>query len=147
MTVPKTVKGVAGDVAEQRCAENFYGIRPGIDDVDEWIGGDDEAEERGTQSHDGGPAKPAGEPVAQCRRAYQWNGEHGDVREFIVRDGRIGKNLKGLLRVDADVCKKEKDQDQSAGEPNGVDRRPVSRMQASEPCRNEVVPARSHGET
>ena len=145
--VADAVESEADNVAEKGSAEDLGGIRARIDDIDEGIGGDDEAEERGAQAHDGGPAKPAGKPVAECRCPDEWDGEHRDVGELVVRDGSIGEDLECLLRMDADVCQEEKNQHQDTGETDGVDRGAVARMQACEPRGDEVVPTGGHGET
>ncbi len=62
-------------------------------------------------------------------------------------DGGVGQNLKGLLRVDADVREEEQKQDEDAGEDDGVVRRAEARVKASEPRGDEVVPAGGHRET
>jgi len=48
--------------------------------------------------------------------------------------------------VDADVGEDEKENDERAGEDDGVDRGAIARVETSEPCGDEVVPAGGHGE-
>ena len=45
--VAGAVEGIADDVAEQCSPENLNGVGTGIDDINERVGGDDEAEQRG----------------------------------------------------------------------------------------------------
>ena len=63
--VADAVESEADNVAEKGSAEDLGSIRARIDDIDEGIGGDDEAEERGAEAGDGGPAQPAGQACAK----------------------------------------------------------------------------------
>ena len=60
VAVAGAVEGVADDVAQKSSAKDLGGVGARVDDVDEGIGGDDEAEERSAEAGDGGPAEPGG---------------------------------------------------------------------------------------
>jgi hypothetical protein len=141
------VEEIAEGVAEEGGAEDFGCVGAGVDDVDEWIGGDEEAEERGAEAGDGGPAEPAGEGCAESGGSDEWDGEHGEVGEFVLSDGGVGEDLEGLLRVDAYVCEEEEEQDEGAGEGDRVDGGAVAGVKTGEPGGDEVVPAGDEGET
>ena len=45
--------------------------------------------------------------VVRRASSDEWDGEHGEVGEFVVGDGGVGEDLEGLLRVDAGVGEDE----------------------------------------
>ena len=47
VAVTGAIEGIANDVAEQCGTENLNGVGTRIDDINERVGGDDEAEQRG----------------------------------------------------------------------------------------------------
>ena len=141
-TVAGAVEGVANDVADKGGAEDLGCVGAGIDDVDEGIGGDQQAEERGAETRQGRPADPAGQFRAEGPGSDERDSEHGEVGDLVVGDGGVLEDMEGLLRVDADVPEDEQKQNERAGEDRGVDGSAIAWVEAGEPGGDEVRPSR-----
>lgn len=92
------------EVTENGRAENLGSVGARVDNIDEWVSRDEQAEECRAETNERGPLEPHRQRPAESGDSGKRNGKHCEISKFVMSEAGIREDLEGFLRVHSDIC-------------------------------------------